>query len=320
MLRLLYIFILTTSLYATEFVTIGTGSLTGIYYPTGGAICNMVNKKKSITGIRCAKEATGGSVYNINALRVNEIDFGIVQSDIVYQAYNGQGKFKNRANRDLRVVMSIYPELLTLVVRKDSNIKNLIDIVGKKINIGNYGSGQRATVEELLKISENLSKSSLQEVCSMDAKDAKKAMKQSKLDGYFYVVGHPTSSIKEIAQNVDIDLIDITNSSCDSLDTLLKKHPYYSIGKIRANTYKGIDRDVTTFGVKALLVTSKDTDNKIVEVITHAILDNFELFKSLNPAYDSITKESLLDTLSIPQHEAAKRVFDTLKVTAAKHH
>ena len=118
--------------FAAEFVTIGTGGVTGTYYPTGGAICRLVNQYKKETKIRCSVESTGGSVYNINTIKNGELDFGIVQSDIVYQASKGEGQFKDTKLPKLRSVMAIYPELLTLVTRKDANIHNLLDIKGKK--------------------------------------------------------------------------------------------------------------------------------------------------------------------------------------------
>jgi TRAP transporter TAXI family solute receptor len=311
---ILYIMSLAIIANATDYITIGTGSITGVYYPTGGAICNMVNKQKFMTDVRCAKESTGGSVYNINAIRTNEIDFGIAQSDIAYQAYNGLGKFKKRANKELRVIMGIYPELLTLVVRRDSGIKSLKDIEGKRVNIGNHGSGQRSTVEQLFEMSKKLDINMLDKAYSMKASEAVNAIKSNKIDGYFYVVGHPTANIKEVATTTGIDIISIDNSSCATLKKLLKKYPYYSMGKIEANTYNGIKDDRSSFGVKALLLTSAQSSDRVVKIITKAILDNFEEFKSLHPAYKNITKTSLIQGLGIPQHKAAKKVFEDMDI------
>jgi TRAP transporter TAXI family solute receptor len=107
----------------------------------------MMNKNKKQTGIRCSVESTGGSVYNVNTIHAGELDFGIAQSDTAYQAYHGEGKFKNKPIKELRSVMAIYPELLALVVRKDAGIKTLPDIKGKRINIDVPGSGTRMTAE-----------------------------------------------------------------------------------------------------------------------------------------------------------------------------
>ena len=131
--------------FAAEFITIGTGGVTGTYYPTGGAICRLVNQYKKETKIRCSVESTGGSVYNVNTIKNGELDFGIVQSDVVYQASKGQGAFEGAAIPKLKSVMAIYPELLTLVTRKDANINSIMDVKGKRINLGNPGSGNEAT-------------------------------------------------------------------------------------------------------------------------------------------------------------------------------
>ena len=136
---------------AQQFVTIGTGGVTGVYYPTGGAICRLVNKGKKEHGIRCSVESTGGSVYNLNAIAAGELDMGVAQSDWQYHAYNGTSKFKDAgANKDLRAVFSVHPEPFTVVARADSGIKNFDDLKGKRVNIGNPGSGQRGTMEVIM--------------------------------------------------------------------------------------------------------------------------------------------------------------------------
>ena len=133
------------------FVTIGTGGVTGVYYPTGGAICRLVNRGRKDHGIRCSVESTGGSVYNINTIRAGELDFGVAQSDWQYHAYNGSSKFKDKgAFKELRAVFSVHPEPFTVVARKDSGIKSFDDLKGKRVNIGNPGSGQRGTMEVLM--------------------------------------------------------------------------------------------------------------------------------------------------------------------------
>jgi len=280
---------LATSALAYQYITIGTGGVTGVYYPTGGAICRMMNKVKKDTGIKCSVESTGGSVYNINNIKNGELDFGIAQSDVVYQAYNGTGKFKGKPYKDLRVVMSIHPELLTFVVRKDSGIKNLKDVAGKVINIGNPGSGNEATVKLLF------SQPSLKNIKftkeGLKAAECPNALKDKKIQGYFYVVGHPTANIKDAANSVAIDLINIDGPAAQKL---VKEKPYYAFGVIPAGMYKGVNHDTKTYGVKATLVTSAGMSNKAVYSMVKSILDNFAKFKRLHPAYKHLTKKDLL--------------------------
>jgi len=281
--------LLATSALAYQYITIGTGGVTGVYYPTGGAICRMMNKVKKDTGIKCSVESTGGSVYNINNIKNGELDFGIAQSDVVYQAYNGTRKFKGKAYKGLRVVMSIHPELLTFVVRKDSGIKSLKDVEGKRINIGNPGSGNETTVNLLF------SQPSLKNIKfikeGLKAAECPNALKDNKIAGYFYVVGHPTANIKDAANSVAIDLINIDGPAAQKL---VKEKPYYAFGVIPSGMYKGVNHDTKTFGVKAVLVTSNKMSNQAVYAMVKSILDNFAKFKKLHPAYKNLTKADLL--------------------------
>jgi TRAP transporter TAXI family solute receptor len=272
--------VLGASAYATEFITIGTGGVTGVYYPTGGAICRIMNKMKKKTGIKCTVESTGGSVYNINAIKKGELDFGIAQSDVVYQAYNGEGKFKGKPFKGLRVVMSIHPELLTLVVRKDSGIKNFFDLKGHRINIGNPGSGNEAAVKTLFDYCKKMSLNDIK-VEQLKAAECPNALKDKKIEGYFYMVGHPTANIKDAANSVDIDLISLDN--VPAAQKLVKEKPYYAWGVIPAGMYKGVNHPTKTYGVKAILVTSDKMDDKTVYYLTKAILDNFDKFKKMHP-------------------------------------
>ncbi len=290
---------------AAEFVTIGTGSVTGTYYPTGGAICRLVNKYKKETRIRCSVESTGGSIYNINAINIGELDFGIAQSDAVYQAINGEKNFKNTPVKKLRSVMSIYPELLTLVTRTDANINSIEDIKGKRINIGNLGSGNETTVSNLL-THLNIQKSELAHVGRLKVGEAPDALRDGKLDGYFYMVGHPTANIKDASSSTNIKLVPIRGGKIDSF---IEKNPFYVKGEIPAAIYNGVSTTIPTFGAKAVLITSSDVSDKAVYTLVKAILENFEKFKQLHPVYKYITKDSLLEGLNAPLHDGAVKYY-----------
>ncbi|WP_294964020.1 TAXI family TRAP transporter solute-binding subunit [Sulfurimonas sp.] len=291
--------------FAAQFITIGTGGVTGTYYPTGGAICRMMNKNKKETGIRCSVESTGGSVYNVNNINANELDFGIAQSDTAYQGYNGEGKFKGKAVTGLRSVLAIYPELLAFVVRKDSGIKTMSDTKGKKLNIDIQGSGTRMSVDTVFDAL-NIKTSDLALVNELKASEGPTMLKDNKIDGYFYTVGHPTANIMDAANSVDIDLIAIDGKA---IDALVSKYAYYAKGVISGTFYKGVKHDTPSIGVKAVLVTKNTINEEFVYQIAKTILDNFDEFKALHPAYKTITKESLLDGLAVPQHPGAIRAF-----------
>jgi len=290
---------------ATEFITIGTGGVTGTYYPTGGAICRMMNKERKTTGIRCSVESTGGSVYNVNTINANELDFGIAQSDTAYQGYNGEGKFKGKAVKGLRSVLAIYPELLAFVVTKSSGIKSLADVKGKKLNVDIPGSGTRMTTDIVLEAF-GIKHSDLALANELKSSEGPTMLKDNKIDGYFGVFGHPTANIKDASNSVDVDLVAIDGKP---IDDLVAKYSYYAKGIISGTFYKGVEHDTPSIGVKAVLVTKDTISDKVVYTLTKTILDNFEAFKKLHPAYKTITKESLLDGLAVPQHPGAIKAF-----------
>ncbi len=290
---------------SAEYISIGTGGVTGTYYPTGGAVCRFVNKLKKKTGIKCSVESTGGSVYNINTIRAGELDFGMAQSDIVYYALNGEKKFKGKPYKELRSVMAIYPELMALVVNKKAGIKSLKDIKGKRINVDVPGSGTRVTAKLLVE-KEGLSLNDLGLKSELRITECPNLMKDNKIDGYFAVYGHPTAHIKDTANSIDADLVPITGKN---VDELIAKYPYYAKGVISGTFYKGITHDTPSIGVKAVLVTSSKISDKAVYTLTKAVMDNFDAFKKLHPAYKTITKESMLEGIVAPLHPGAKKYF-----------
>lgn len=310
MLRFLFIVVFSINMYANEIITIGTGGINGTYFPTGGSICRLFNTYKNETNTRCTVESTLGSVYNINTIKNGGLELGIAQSDIVYDAFNGLEKFDKHPYKNLRVVMSIYPELFTLVTKKSANINTLYDIKDKKINIGNSGSGNEASAKILFEES-GIKLGDLSKVSKLKATNVNEALSNSEIDGYFYMVGHPTASIKEISYTTDISIVPLQGQN---IDNLIKKYPYYTKSYIKAGLYNGIDKDINTYGVKALLVTSADVDEKTIYYIVKSILENFDKFKHLHPAYKNITRESLLEGISAPLHKGAEKYFREIKL------
>lgn len=297
--------LLSVPAFSAEFITVGTGGVTGTYYPTGGAICRLVNKMKKSTGIRCSVESTGGSVYNVNTIKAGELDFGMAQSDIVYYAINGEKKFKGKPYPGLRSVMAIYPELLALVINKKAGIKTLQDIKGKRINIDVPGSGTQLT-SLLVMETEGIKPSDLKLASQLRTVEAPNLIKDKKIDGYFAVFGHPTAHIKDTANSISADIIPIDGKGVNGL---IKKYPYYAKGIISGTFYKGITHDIPSIGVKAVLVTDAKESDKAVYTVVKAIMDNFEEFKKLHPAYKTITKKSMLEGIVAPLHPAAKKYF-----------
>ena len=215
-----------------KFVTIGTGGVTGVYYAVGGSICRLVNKDRAKHGLRCSVESTGGSVYNVNTIKAGELDFGLAQSDVQYQAYHGTGSFK-QADPDLRAVFSVHPEPFTVVARKEADIKTFADFKGKRFNVGNPGSGTRSAMEELL-TAMNMKMSDFALASELKADEHGPALCDNKIDGFFYGVGHPSANIQDPTTTCGAKLVSLTGPA---VDALVKKYPYYAYATIPGGMY-----------------------------------------------------------------------------------
>jgi TRAP transporter TAXI family solute receptor len=289
------------------FVTIGTGGVTGVYYPTGGAICRLVNKGKKEHGIRCSVESTGGSVYNLNAIAGGELDMGVAQSDMQFQAVKGEGKFADAGpNKDLRAVFSVHPEPYTVVARTDSGIKNFQDLKGKRVNIGDPGSGQRATTEVVIaKYGWTIEDFKL--ASELKAAEQSSALCDNKVDAIVYVVGHPNGSIKEATTACDAVVVNVTGKE---IDEIIADNPYYRTAVIPAGMYRGSDVDTKTFGVGATFVSSAKVPADTIYQVVKAVFENFDDFKKLHPAFANLKKEEMIkDGLSAPLHDGAIKYY-----------
>ncbi len=289
------------------FTIIGTGGLTGVYFPTGGAIAQTINQKSHVYGIRCAVEPTRGSVFNVNAVMAGDLEFGIVQSDRQYQAWKGLAEWKGKGpQKALRAVFSVHPESVTLVGAQDAGIRSIQDLRGKRVNIGNPGSGQRQNAIDALKAAGlDYEKDIIAE--GVNTAEAPKHLQEGRIDAFFYTVGHPSSAIKEAAAGKrKIFIVPLP-----AVKGLLAKHPYYAPATIPIRFYPGAanQRDVPTFGVKATLVTSAHVPAAVVYAMTKEVFDHLEAFKGLHPAYQELTRKGMLQALSAPIHDGALQYY-----------
>ena len=290
-----------------QFVTIGTGGVTGVYYPTGGAICRLVNKTRKEHGIRCSVESTGGSVYNLNTIRAGELDMGVAQSDWQYHAYHGTSKFKSQGpNKKLRAVFSVHPEPFTVVARLDSNIKNFDDLKGKRVNIGNPGSGQRGTMSVVMD-AKGWTNKDFKLASELKSSEQSKALCDNKIDAIVFTVGHPSGSIKEATTSCDAVLVNVTGPA---IDKLVADNDYYRTATIPGGMYRGTPEDTHTFGVGATFVSSSDVPEDVIYNVVKAVFENFDDFKKLHPAFSVLKKEEMIkDGLSAPLHDGAVKYY-----------
>lgn len=289
-----------------QFVSIGTGGVTGVYYPTGGAICRLVNKDRKEHGIRCSVESTGGSIYNINTIRGGELEFGVAQSDWQFHAYNGTSKFEDQGPfENLRAVFSVHPEPVTILARADSGIENITDVKGKKVNIGNPGSGTRGTWE-VMEEALGWSRDDLLLAAELKSAETSAALCDGKIDAYFWLVGHPSALTQETLSTCEANLVNATGAE---IDKLVADNPYYRAATIPAGMYNN-DADVNTFGVAATFVTSADVSEEAVYVVVKAVFENFEDFKKLHPAFANLKEEEMVgEAISAPLHPGAEKYY-----------
>lgn len=243
-----------------KFVSIGTGGVTGVYYAAGGAICRLVNKDRGADGVRCSVESTGGSVFNVNTIKAGELDLGVVQSDVGYNAYNGEGQFKDGgAYKKLRSVFSIHPEPFTVLSRKEANVSSFDDFKGKRFNVGNPGSGTRASMDQLL-LAMGLDSSFFSLASELRPDEHGPALCDGKIDGFIYGVGHPSANIQDPTTSCGAKLVPLTGPA---VDKLVDAHPYYAKATIPGGLYPNNPEDTETYGVLATFVTSEDVPEEL---------------------------------------------------------
>jgi TRAP transporter TAXI family solute receptor len=291
-----------------RFITIGTGGITGVYYPTGGAICRLVSRDRERHGIRCSVESTGGSVYNIDTMRAGELDMAIVQSDLQYRAFKGEGKeFQDPGPFDgLRAVFSLYAEPFTVVARPESGIATFDDLKGKRVNVGNPGSGQRSTMEMLM-AAKGWTMNDFALASELKSAEQAEALCDGKVDAMVFTVGHPSGSIQEATTSCGAKLIPVTGPE---VDQLLAKNPYDVKSLIPGGMYPGNDQDIETFGVKATLVTRADVPEDVVYEVTKAVFEHLDEFKKLHPAFAALQKQEMVaEALSAPLHPGAAKYY-----------
>ena len=295
-----------TAFAKTEFVTIGTGGITGVYYPTGGAIAKIVNAKKDQYGVRASVESTGGSKFNINAIDSKDLDFGIAQADTQYMAYNGKGAWEGKPVKKLRAVFALAPEAVTFVAAEDANIKSVKDVKGKTID---PGSGNRINSTDIFNAVGIVPGKDFRDE-KLKPADAPRILQDGRIDGFFYTVGHPNGNIKEAtAGKRKVRIVPISEAEVASL---LKEAPYYSMTEIPMDQYPdavNAKDKVKTVGMLATLVTSADTPDDVVYAVTKEVMTNLDQFRKLHPALANLTPESMLQGLTAPIHPGALKYY-----------
>ncbi len=290
------------------FASVGTGQLNGVYYPVGKAICKIVNRDLHANGVRCSAETTPGSVYNIGALQSGELEFAIVQSDVQFFAYHGDGAWTGKAFRDLRSVFSLYPELVTVIARADAHIKELADLAGRPVNVGSPGSGTRATWDAI-EVSLGWSNQQRVHPAELRPDESVSALCSGEIDASLMIIGHPSALVRSQLNACPVNFVAISGPA---IDKLLHERPYYQRGSIPGELY-GIASDVRTFGGRAGLVTSAAVDARVVAVVAKTVLSHVAELRKLNPVLSRLgAREMTKDGLTTPLHPGAAETYKNL--------
>jgi hypothetical protein len=293
------------------FITIGGGDFTGVYFPTGLAIADMINNRRYDYGMRATVEATMGSTFNVNAILAGYLDFGLVQSDIHYHAVTGLANWaKTGPQKELRAVFSIHNEPLTLVAAVDAGIKSIADLRGKRVSLGNPGFTQRQIVVDTLEAAGLDPKRDIVPL-TVFASEAPTLLQDNRIDAYFFTVGHPNETIRmALSKERKARIIPISGPEVDKLVT---DKPHYTKTRIEMQQLypdlEGQPEYVNTFGVVATLCTSTRIPEKVVYALTKVVFENLDELRGRHPALVGLMKNDMLKGLSAPLHPGAIKYF-----------
>jgi len=296
-----------------RYISIGTGGPTGVYFVVGNAVCRMAHKEAGEgregyhNRIRCSAPSTAGSTYNIGQICAGELDFGVAQSDWQFHAYKGDAPDRVTPCAKLRAVFSVHGEPYQLIAGADSGIHSWDDLKGKRFNIGNPGSGQRATTEELI-AGHGWTTDDFAVASELTSTEQSTALCDGNIDAYGYTVGVPNAGVSVATDGCGAYIVDLSNDPVAK--KLVEENPYYAFTTIPKGTYSTTDKDVTTFGVKATFVTSADVPEDVVYEVTRAVFENLDDFRSLHPSFANFDPKSMItDGLSAPLHPGAVKYY-----------
>ena len=299
------------SSYANEYITIGSGSVDGVNYPVAMALCKYINRDRAQHNVRCSVESSNGSSENLSNLKEGSVEFAIVLSDLALHRYNGDGLYSKEGNfKELRAVISLHTDAITLVVKKDANINTFTDLVGKKVSIGTPESNSRIEMDMLLEIS-GLDSSVFSEAFEYSELESEEAFCNEKISAFIMVTGHPSRQVEEVFKYCNAKLISLDSRL---IDNITSTHPEYSKVSISKETYPGQSNDFVTLGLTEILLAKSDVSSEIVFSAVSSLFNNIEELKNQHPSLISLSKEKMLiEGILIPLHAGSKLYIDEIK-------
>ena len=292
----------------TSFVSVGTGAMSGLYYPVGRALCDLVNQGRRDHGVRCSAEPTIGSVFNVDQLQAGELDLALVQSDVQYAAYDGRGHWQGAPYSGLRSVLSLYPELVTILARRDAQVGDVEALKGKRVDIGRAGSGAQATWEAI-EAALGWTRADLKLAAELKPDSAGAALCANEVDASVQLVGHPSAWLAQRLDQCDLALVSVAGPA---IAELVAGRPYFRPGEIPAGIYGG-NAATPTFGVSATLVTSTNLPEAAAYAIAKSAIEGIDQLRSRRPALAQLEpREMIRLALTAPLHPGAERAYREL--------
>lgn len=294
------------SAQGTTFLSIATGGTSGTYYPIGGAIAKVLNE--NIDGMNASAQSTGASVTNTRLIYNQEVELAILQNDIASYAVNGERQFEGNQVNNMLGIAALYPEIIQIVVRSDAGIESIQDLKGKSVAVGAPGSGVEANASQILNFF-GLTYDDIEEDY-LSFGEAASRLKDRQIDAAFLTAGIPTAAVMDVAATQDITLLNFTDEDIASLN---ESYPYLTGTTVPAGTYNGLDNDIQTVALQAILVADSDLSEDVVYNITKAIFENRETLIAAHDRARDITLDGAESGMTVKLHPGAQKYFDEVK-------
>ena len=307
-----------------RYFRIATGSPVGTYFPVGSSLAAMISNPPGsrdcriggscgVPGLIAVAISTEGSIANVTAVAAQLVDSALAQADVVFTAVNGQGAFRQRPLRNLRVIANLYPESLHLVVRKSAGIKQVRELVGRRVSLDTPGSGTRANAELILDI-HGIQPRQLK-LLEVDPAAAADLMEKDELDAFFLIAGYPAPIIEELARSNLIQILPIAGAEAVRV---LKQHRFFARDSIPSGTYLGVDT-VDTLSIGAQWIVAAEADDRLVYQVTKALWHprNRPLLDGGHAKARLIKIETALAGVATPLHPGAEAYYRELGRLAA---
>lgn len=281
---------------------LATGGTGGTYYPFGGAIANIWNTK--IENMNVTAQATGASAENLRLINKGDAEFGTVQNDVMDYAFNGTDMFAGEKLSNIATIGTLYPEVIQIAVSENSGINSIYDFKGKRISVGDAGSGVEFNAKQIMEgyglTFNDIKKSNL------SFKESAEAIQNGTLDGCIITAGVPNAALQELAFSAGLKLIPVSGNEAA---TVMDKYGYYTATTIPGGTYKGSDEDVPALAIKATLAVSASLDEDTVYEMTKALFENLQELGNAHAKGKEVSAASAVTGVSVPFHPGAVKYY-----------